>query len=82
MTREEAEGPVEAAGDGPMVIEEFLEGGPHIGSSYRSTIFPQNAAQRQLAAHFIAQMRSTKRPVSDRPKLAKLKQAYPQQWKA
>jgi peptide-methionine (S)-S-oxide reductase len=87
--------------------------GPDTGPSYRSAIFPQSAAQRQLAAHFIAQLRAAKRPVvtriesgpfyvaeayhqdfvrrnplypyvviHDRPKLAKLKRAYPQFWKA
>ena len=87
--------------------------GPDVGPSYRSAIFPQNAAQRQLAASFIAQLRAAKRPiatriengrffpaeashqdfmrrnplhpyvvVNDRPKLAKLKKAYPQFWKA
>jgi peptide-methionine (S)-S-oxide reductase len=86
--------------------------GPDSGPSYRSAIFPQSAAQRQVAASFIAQLRA-QRPiatriesgpffpaeayhqdfmrrnphypyiiVNDRPKLAKLKQAYPQYWKA
>lgn len=87
--------------------------GPDTGPSYRSAIFPQSAAQRQLAARFITQLRAAKRPivtkiesgpfyaaeayhqdfmrkhplypyvvVHDRPKLAKLKQSYPQMWKA
>ena len=87
--------------------------GPDTGPSYRSAIFPQNAAQRQLAVRFITQLRAAKRPVvtriengpfypaegyhqdfmrkhplhpyvlvNDRPKLAKLKRAYPQLWRA
>ena len=87
--------------------------GPDVGPSYRSAIFPQNAAQRQLAASFISQLRAQKKPIAtkieggpffpaeayhqnfmrrnpaypyivinDRPKLAKLKKAYPQYWKA
>src|SRR4029453_3136242 len=32
--------------------------GPDTGPSYRSAIFPQNAAQRQLAARFITQLRA------------------------
>ena len=87
--------------------------GPDTGPSYRSAIFPQNAAQRQLAARFITQLQAAKRPVvtriengsfypaeayhqdfmrkhplhpyilvNDRPKLAKLKRAYPQLWRA
>jgi peptide-methionine (S)-S-oxide reductase len=90
--------------------------GPDVGPSYRSAIFPQNAAQRQVAAKFIAQLRASgmyKKPIAtriesgsffpaeashqdfmrrnpyhpyiivhDRPKLAKLKRAYPQFWKA
>ena len=87
--------------------------GPDVGPSYRSAIFPQNAAQRQYAARFIAQLRASgvkaatriesgafypaeashqdfmrrnpRHPyilVHDRPKLAKLKRAYPQLWKA
>src|SRR6478752_2122169 len=32
--------------------------GPDTGPSYRSAIFPQSAAQRQLAASFIGQLRS------------------------
>ena len=87
--------------------------GPDTGPSYRSAIFPQNAAQRQLAASFISQLRAQKKPIAtriesgpffaaetyhqdfmrrnpaypyivinDRPKLSKLKKAYPQYWKA
>jgi peptide-methionine (S)-S-oxide reductase len=87
--------------------------GPDVGPSYRSAIFPQNAAQRQLAQRFIAQLRAAKRPIAtrvesgpfypaeaqhqdfarrhplypyivinDRPKVAKLRRAYPQLWKA
>ncbi len=90
--------------------------GPDSGTSYRSAIFPQNAAQRQAAARFLAQLGASHlypRPiatriesggfypaeayhqgfmrrhpyypyilVNDRPKLAKLKRAYPQLWKA
>ena len=87
--------------------------GPDVGPSYRSAIFPQNAAQRQLAQRFIAQLRAARRPiatkieggpfypaeahhqdfvskhplhpyvvVNDRPKLAKLRRAYPQLWRA
>ncbi len=90
--------------------------GPDVGPSYRSAIFPQNAAQRQAAERFLAQLRAArvyKRPIAtkieggafypaeanhqdfvrrnpyhpyvlvhDRPKLAKLKRAYPQLWKA
>ena len=87
--------------------------GPDTGPSYRSAIFPQSAAQKQLAASFIKQLRAAKLPVvtriesgpfypaeayhqdfmrkhpsypyvvvNDRPKLAKLKQAYPQFWRA
>jgi peptide-methionine (S)-S-oxide reductase len=86
--------------------------GPDVGPSYRSAIFPQNPAQRKVAASFIAQLRAAKRPiatriesgrffpaeashqdfmrrnplhpyvvVNDRPKLSKLKKAYPQYWK-
>jgi peptide-methionine (S)-S-oxide reductase len=32
--------------------------GPDVGPSYRSAIFPQNAAQRAYAARFIAQLRA------------------------
>ena len=90
--------------------------GPDVGPSYRSAIFPQNAAQREAAQRFLAQLRSSRfypRPIAtriegggfypaeashqdfmrrhpyhpyivvhDRPKLAKLKRAYPQLWKA
>ncbi len=87
--------------------------GPDVGPSYRSAIFPQNAAQRAYAAQFIAHLRKSgiraatkiesgafypaeashqdfmrrnpRHPyivAHDRPKLAKLKRAYPQYWKA
>jgi peptide-methionine (S)-S-oxide reductase len=87
--------------------------GPDRGPSYRSAIFPQNAAQRDLAARFITQLRAAGRPVAtkvesgsffraeayhqdfarkhplhpyiminDEPKVARLKRAYPQYWKA
>jgi peptide-methionine (S)-S-oxide reductase len=90
--------------------------GPDVGPSYRSAIFPQNAAQRQYATRFLAMLRASKayrKPIAtriesgtfypaeashqdfmrrnpnhpyivvhDRPKLAKLKRAYPQLWKA
>ena len=90
--------------------------GPDVGPSYRSAIFPQNAAQRQVAERFLAQLRAShlyKKPiatriesgafypaeashqdfmrrnpyypyilVNDRPKVAKLKRAFPQLWKA
>ena len=87
--------------------------GPDTGPSYRSAIFPQNPAQRQLAASFIQQLsargnriatkietggfypaeayhqdfarRHPNYPyivVNDAPKVAKLKRAYPQLWKA
>lgn len=87
--------------------------GPDVGPSYRSAIFPQTPAQKQLAASFIRQLRAgghaiatkiesgpfypaeaahqnfmRKHPmypyivVNDRPKLAKLKQRYPQYWRA
>lgn len=90
--------------------------GPDVGPSYRSAIFPQNAAQKQAAERFLAQLRASriyKKPIAtrieggafypaeashqdfmrrnpfhpyivvhDRPKLAKLKRAFPQLWKA
>ncbi|MBA3511198.1 peptide-methionine (S)-S-oxide reductase MsrA [Sphingomonas sp.] len=90
--------------------------GPDVGPSYRSAIFPQSAAQKQLAERFLVQLRSSRlysKPIAtrieagafypaeashqdfmrrnpyhpyivvhDRPKLAKLKRAYPQLWKA
>jgi peptide-methionine (S)-S-oxide reductase len=90
--------------------------GPDVGTSYRSAIFPQNAAQKQAATSFLARLRASHlypRPiatriegggfypaeaahqdfmrrhpyypyilVNDRPKLSKLKSAYPQYWKA
>ena len=87
--------------------------GPDTGPSYRSAIFPQNPAQRQLASSFIQQLRARgnriatkietggfypaeayhqdfarRHPnypyivVNDAPKVAKLKSAYPQYWKA
>jgi peptide-methionine (S)-S-oxide reductase len=87
--------------------------GPDIGPSYRSAIFPQNAAQKGLAASLIKQLRSRGNRIAtmiesgnfypaepyhqdfvrnhplqpyvvlnDRPKLARLKQRYPQLWKA
>jgi peptide-methionine (S)-S-oxide reductase len=90
--------------------------GPDTGLSYRSAIFPQNAAQKQAATSFLERLRAShiySRPiatriegggfypaeaehqgfmrrhpyypyifVNDRPKLSKLKSAYPQYWKA
>lgn len=87
--------------------------GPDTGPSYRSAIFPQNPAQRQLAASFIQQLSARENRiatkietggfypaeayhqdfarrhpnypyivVNDAPKVAKLKRAYPQFWKA
>jgi peptide-methionine (S)-S-oxide reductase len=38
--------------------------GPDSGPSYRSAIFPQNAAQRELAAKFITQLRAAGRPIA------------------
>lgn len=35
--------------------------GPDVGPSYRSAIFPQNAQQRVLAAHMIAQLKASGR---------------------
>jgi peptide-methionine (S)-S-oxide reductase len=40
--------------------------GPDTGPSYRSAIFPQTPAQRQLAVRFITQLRAAKRPVVTR----------------
>jgi len=43
--------------------------GPDVGISYRSAIFPQNAAQRVAAARFLAQLRASKafkRPIATR----------------
>jgi peptide-methionine (S)-S-oxide reductase len=43
--------------------------GPDVGPSYRSAIFPQNAAQRDYAARFVAQLRAAKiypRPIATR----------------
>ena len=90
--------------------------GPDVGTSYRSSIFPQNAAQKQVAERFLAQLRAShlyKKPIAtrieggafypaeashqdfmrrnpfypyivinDRPKVAKLKRAFPQLWRA
>jgi peptide-methionine (S)-S-oxide reductase len=90
--------------------------GPDTGPSYRSAIFPQDAAQRQMAQRFLARLGAShiyQRPiatriesggfypaeayhqdfmrrnpfypyilVNDRPKLARLKQAFPQYWRA
>ena len=86
--------------------------GPDVGPSYRSAVFPQNDAQRRIAAAFISQLRAGKHAIAtriesgrffpaeayhqdfmrknpmhpyilvhDRPKLAKLKQRYPQLWR-
>jgi peptide-methionine (S)-S-oxide reductase len=38
--------------------------GPDSGPSYRSAIFPQNAAQRELAGKFITQLRGAGRPIA------------------
>ena len=38
--------------------------GPDTGPSYRSAIFPQNAAQRELAGRFITQLRAAGRPIA------------------
>ena len=41
--------------------------GPDVGPSYRSAIFPQNAAQRQIAERFLARLRASrlyKRPIA------------------
>lgn len=38
--------------------------GPDTGPSYRSAIFPQNAAQRELAGKFITQLRGAGRPIA------------------
>jgi len=38
--------------------------GPDVGPSYRSAIFPQNAAQRELDGKFIAQLRAAGRPIA------------------
>jgi peptide-methionine (S)-S-oxide reductase len=43
--------------------------GPDVGPSYRSAIFPQNAAQGRVASAYIAQLRSARayrRPISTR----------------
>ncbi|MBA3730667.1 MAG: peptide-methionine (S)-S-oxide reductase MsrA [Sphingomonas sp.] len=43
--------------------------GPDVGPSYRSAIFPQNAAQRQSAERFLAQLRASrihKKPIATR----------------
>jgi len=34
--------------------------GPDVGASYRSAIFPQNAAQRRIASRYIAELGATK----------------------
>jgi peptide-methionine (S)-S-oxide reductase len=43
--------------------------GPDVGPSYRSAIFPQNAAQKQVAERFLAQLRASriyKKPIATR----------------
>ena len=90
--------------------------GPDTGTQYRTALFPQNAAQRQVADGYLAQLRGAKlwpRPIvtriegvqpfypaegyhqnyltlhptagyivyNDLPKLAALKQLYPQLWR-
>ncbi len=43
--------------------------GPDVGPSYRSAIFPQNAAQRQAAQAFLAKLRQSgayKKPIATR----------------
>jgi peptide-methionine (S)-S-oxide reductase len=40
--------------------------GPDVGPSYRSAIFPQNAAQRTAAQAFIAKLRAARRPIVTR----------------
>ena len=43
--------------------------GPDVGPSYRSAIFPQNAAQRQAAQRFLAQLRASRlyrKPIATR----------------
>jgi peptide-methionine (S)-S-oxide reductase len=43
--------------------------GPDTGTSYRSAIFPQNAAQKQIAASFLARLRASRlfpRPIATR----------------